>query len=228
MVSAGLDTLANTFIWSVGYLAQHPEIQEKAFKAINDVYDGGIPDSTEETVEYITALHKECSRFFTVLKLSLPRATIGDSEYKGVLIPDGTTVFLNAWSIHHDEERYGDFATFRPERFMESKESTLQAHYSFGAGRRMCAGVHLANREMYVAFCKLIYFFKIERGSEDFDIDPATACDNPRGLSSTPKPFKVKFVPRNSDTIEQWIDDEKKRAELKMATSIGSKTATTS
>lgn len=220
MVSAGLDTLANTFIWSVGFLAKHPEIQEKAYKAIMETYGGGIPDSTEETVEYITALHKECSRFFSVLKLALPRATIGDSEWRGVHIPDGTTVFLNAWAIHHDAERYGDFENFRPERFLDKSEANQQAHYSFGAGRRMCAGVHLANRELYVAFCKLIYFFKLEVGSEDYDINPATACDNPRGLSSQPKPFKIKFVPRDADTIEDWIAEEKNRAELKLAASM--------
>lgn len=95
MVSAGLDTLANTMIWSVGYLATRPDIQERAYNEIYKVYQGAIPDSSEETVDYITALHKECSRFFSVLKLALPRETQGDSEYKSHKIPDGTTVFLN-------------------------------------------------------------------------------------------------------------------------------------
>ncbi|EPQ31840.1 uncharacterized protein PFL1_00039 [Pseudozyma flocculosa PF-1] len=225
MVSAGLDTLANTFIWSVGYLAQHPDIQDKAYQAMYDVYGGAIPDSTEEKVEYITALHKECSRFFSVLKLSLPRATLGDSEYRGVAIPDGTTVFLNAWAIHHDAERYGaDYAVFRPERFLDPREANLQSHYSFGAGRRMCAGVHLANRELYIAFCKLIHFFRILPSDRDderaFDIDPATACANPRGLSSTPKPFKVRFVPRDEAGIRAWIDDEKTKTEVKLARKV--------
>ncbi|WOO78093.1 Phenylacetate 2-hydroxylase [Vanrija pseudolonga] len=223
MVSAGLDTLANTLFWSIGYLAKHPEIQERAYQAIYDVYQGAIPDSNEETVEYITALGKECSRYFSVLKLALPRATLGDSEYRGVHIPDGTTVFLNAWGIHHDEERYGDVENFRVERFLDESEASRQAHYSYGAGRRMCAGVHLANREMYIAFCKLIYFFKIEMGDKDYDIDPATACANPLGLASTPHPFKVRFVPRDASTIEGWIEDEKSRAELKLAKSIGMK-----
>jgi phenylacetate 2-hydroxylase len=224
MVSAGLDTLANTFIWSVGYLAKHPEIQEKAYQAMYDVYQEEIPDSSEEKVEYITALHKECSRYFTVLKLALPRATLGDSSYRGVHIPSGTTVFLNAWAIHHDAQRYGlDHDTFRPERFLDPSEASQQSHYSFGAGRRMCAGVHLANRELYIAFCKLIHFFKIVPGEDAYDIDPATACANPKGLSSTPKPFKVTFLPRNEAAIQGWIDDEKAKAEHKMAASVSSK-----
>ncbi|PWN53131.1 putative cytochrome P450 monooxygenase/Phenylacetate hydroxylase [Violaceomyces palustris] len=224
MVSAGLDTLANTLIWSMGFLAKHPEIQEKAYRAMYDVYKGDIPDSSEEKVDYITALHKECSRYFSIIKLSLPRATLGDSQYRGVHIPDGTTVFLNAYAIHNDEERYEDAKAFRPERYLEKKEENLQAHYSFGAGRRMCAGVHLANREMYIAFCKIIYFFKIlpsdVKGEEDFDICPETACANPRGLSHAPKDFKIRFVPRDRSTIEEWIASEKNRAELQMAAEI--------
>lgn len=224
MVSAGLDTLANTFIWSMGFLAKRPDIQEKAYNEMYKVYKGEIPSSEEETVEYITALHKECSRYFSVLKLALPKATLGDSTYKGVHIPSGTTVFLNAWAIHQDRERYGDVENFRPERFLEPGEENKQAHYSFGAGRRMCAGVHLANRELYIAFCKVIHFFKIEMSDDpaeqDYDINPATGCANPKGLSSTPKPFKIRFVPRDPATIEHWIEDEKSRSELQMATEI--------
>lgn len=227
MVSAGLDTLANTFIWSMGFLAKRPDIQEKAYNEMYKVYKGQIPSSDEEAVDYITALHKECSRYFSVLKLALPKATLGDSTYKGVRIPSGITVFLNAWAIHQDRERYGDVENFRPERFLEAGEENKQAHYSFGAGRRMCAGVHLANRELYIAFCKVIHFFKIETSTnpaeEVYDINPATGCANPKGLSSTPKPFKVRFVPRDPATIEQWIENEKSRTEHQMAASITNK-----
>ncbi|TKY89373.1 hypothetical protein EX895_001904 [Sporisorium graminicola] len=224
MVSAGLDTLANTFIWSMGFLAKRPDIQQKAYDEMYKVYQGAIPRSDEEAVEYITALHKECSRYFSVLKLALPKATLGDSTYKGAHIPSGTTVFLNAWAIHQDRDRYGDVENFRPERFLEPGEENKQAHYSFGAGRRMCAGVHLANRELYVAFCKVIHFFKIEPSldpaEQEYDMNPATGCANPKGLSSSPKPFKVRFVPRDAAAIEGWIENEKSRTELQMAASI--------
>lgn len=227
MVSAGLDTLANTFIWSMGLLAKRPDIQAKAYSELHRVYHGEVPSSTTEDVEYITALHKECSRHFSVLKLALPKATMGDSTYKGVHIPSGTTVFLNAYAIHLDTDRYGDVETFRPERFLQPGEENKQSHYSFGAGRRMCAGVHLANRELYIAFCKVIHFFKIEpsekQDERQFDIDPKTGCANPKGLSSTPKPFKVRFVPRDKAALEAWIEGEKQRTELMLATSVGNK-----
>ena len=151
-------------------------------------------------------------------------------------------MFLNAWAIHHDEARYNDVDVFRPERFLDAKEQSVQSHYSFGAGRRMCAGVFLAERELYIAFSKvrrrrltmitpaalltpttaqLIYFFRILPGEEDYDIDPATACANPRGLSSAPKPFKVRFEPRNLSSIRSFLEEEKTKAEHAMAAGIG-------
>jgi phenylacetate 2-hydroxylase len=224
MVSAGLDTLGNTMIWTVGFLAQHPQIWEKAYAEVNKVFDGAVPDCDTESVEYITAIYREALRYFSVLKLSLPRATIGESEYKGVVIPDGTTVFLNAWAVHHDESRYGDVDVFRPERFMEEKEDgSSQAHYSFGAGRRMCAGVHLANRELYSAISKLVYFFKLEEGDVPYGCDPAKDVHNTYALAHTPHKYKMRFVARDPEMLERWIQDEKGRNELKLAGSIGKK-----
>lgn len=219
MVAAGLDTLGNTMIWGVGKLAKTPDVWEKAYAAIEAQY-ADVPDTHAEDVGYITALYRETLRWFSVLKLSLPRETLGDVEYNGVTIPSGTTVFLNAWAVHHDIERYGDVDVFRPERFLDEKEEGGHAtHYSFGVGRRMCAGSHLANKEMYAAFTKLVYFFKLEV-DDDYDIDPVNATHNPYGLASVPNRFKLRFVPRDPDTIEHWIAEEKSKADLRLASTI--------
>ncbi|KAL1410449.1 hypothetical protein Q8F55_004460 [Vanrija albida] len=220
MVAAGLDTLGNTMIWGVGKLATMPEVWEAAYAHIEDKYAGAVPDTHVEDVDYITALYREVLRWFSVLKLSLPRETLGEVEYNGVTIPSGTTVFLNAWAVHHDERRYPEPGVFRPERFLqETEEGGHATHYSFGVGRRMCAGSHLANKEMYAAFTKLVYFFKLEPEGE-YDIDPVTATHNPYGLASVPKRFKLRFVPRDPDTIEHWIAEEKSKAELRLASTL--------
>lgn len=210
MVSAGLDTLANTMIWSCGTLAKYPEVQEKAYEAIKQVYGNEPLDVYEEKVDYITALHKESSRFFSVLKLGLPRATLGESEYEGHKIPSGTTVFYNTWAIHHDENRYPNSNSFNPERFMGEDEHVAgQAHYGFGIGRRLCAGTFLANRELYMAFGLLLQHFEIKpsdiESEREYDINPWTACANPRGLSHSPKSFKIRFVPRDPANFEKWL-----------------------
>jgi 3-hydroxyphenylacetate 6-hydroxylase len=101
MVSGGIDTLANTLIWTIGTLARRPDVQEKTYQAIREVYEAdNWGDVQEEKVRYLSALVKESLRFFSVLRLSLPRNSIRDIEYKGMFIPQGTTVFLNAWGCN--------------------------------------------------------------------------------------------------------------------------------
>jgi hypothetical protein len=38
--------------------------------------------------------------YFTVLRLALPRTSIRDITYEGVVIPKGTVFFLNAWACN--------------------------------------------------------------------------------------------------------------------------------
>lgn len=194
-------------IWTTGLLATRPALQDSAYQDLLTSHSNSPPDPYAEKSPYILALTKEASRYFNVFRLSLPRNTVADSEWRGHKVPKGTTVFLNAWACNMDDEVYGDPWTFRPERFLEEKEkdSTLgPSTYAFGLGRRMCPGIHLAMREMYVTLSYLIYYFKIERAGDeedgegviDINVDPVTAIENPQGFSMCPKRFKVRFVPR--------------------------------
>jgi phenylacetate 2-hydroxylase len=56
MVSAGLDTLANTLLWSFGYLATRPDIQQKTYDEMYKIYGGEPPDSSIEDVRRQNAL----------------------------------------------------------------------------------------------------------------------------------------------------------------------------
>jgi 3-hydroxyphenylacetate 6-hydroxylase len=102
MVSGGLDTLANTMAWTVGALARRGDIQEIAYHAIVDVHGANSWGEVQgdNDVPYITALVKESLRYFSVLRLSLPRRAWRDIEYNGLFIPKGTTVYLNAWGCN--------------------------------------------------------------------------------------------------------------------------------
>jgi 3-hydroxyphenylacetate 6-hydroxylase len=103
MLSGGLDTVTTQVAWFVAYLSQHPEIQEKAVSEIRKFYSEKQPmcdEQDDQKCEYIVALVKESLRYYTVLRLALPRASIRDIVYEGVTIPKGTVVFLNAWACN--------------------------------------------------------------------------------------------------------------------------------
>jgi phenylacetate 2-hydroxylase len=78
----------------------------------------------------------------------------------------------------------------------------------------MCAGSHLGNRELYTAFIRLITAFTIHPPSDpaDFPILDALECNAiPTALTTEPKPFKVGFVARDPELLEQWIADSQER-----------------
>jgi len=106
MLSGGLDTVTTQVAWFVAYLSQHPEVQDKAVKEIRKTFGDDRPmcdEGDDQTCQYIVALVKESLRYFTVLRLALPRASIKDVVYGGTVIPKGSIVFLNAWACNRGE-----------------------------------------------------------------------------------------------------------------------------
>ena len=76
-------------------------------------------------------------------------------------------------------------------------------HYAYGAGRRMCPGVHLAERNQWRIVAKLIWAFEItepvDSTGKTITLDPE---DYQTGLLHCPKPYQVIFKPRSQQHIE--------------------------
>lgn len=78
----------------------------------------------------------------------------------------------------------------------------------------MCAGSHLANRELFTAFIRLITAFKMQPAKEvaDRPILDAIKCNAiATGLTTEPKPFKVGFTARDPKKLEQLIAESDER-----------------
>lgn len=97
---AGADTSKRTLMWACLLLAHRPDLQERAYKAIQETDQTLLtnPDVAHSRVEYIEALTKEIGRYFIVLRLALPKATHSEVRWNGAVIPAGTMVFLNSWA----------------------------------------------------------------------------------------------------------------------------------
>ncbi|KAK7543341.1 cytochrome P450 phenylacetate hydroxylase-like protein [Phyllosticta citricarpa] len=204
MLSGGLDTITTLVQWSVALLAQRPDIQQKAIKAIREQYSEDQPlcdAEDDQKVAYIAALVRECLRYFCVLRLALPRATVKDLHYEGKLIPAGTTIFLNAWACNMDPDVWHDPFVFRPERWLEQPEAPL---FTYGIGYRMCAGSLLANRELYLVFLRMLNSFELV-GASDVDTHPVTGSADPTSLVTMSRHYKVFFKPRNESRLREAI-----------------------
>ena len=223
MVSAGLDTVPGNLIMCIAYLSSPhgQEIQKRAYDEIATAYPQG--DAWERSlnednkVPYITALVKEVLRYWTVIPICLPRTSVKPIKYEDAIIPSGTTFYMNAYAADYDASHFKSPFDFNPDRYLDSSAAEQGTpHYGYGAGSRMCAGSHLANRELYTAFIRLILAFEIvePKNAKDKAILDAIECNaQPTSLTMDPKPFKVGFRIRDKDALEKWLSDSEKRTE---------------
>jgi 3-hydroxyphenylacetate 6-hydroxylase len=222
MLSGGLDTITTLVQWSVALLAQRPDIQATAISEIRKFYASNEPLGDaydDQKCGYIVALVKECLRYYTVLRLALPRATVKDIVYEGKLIPAGSTVYLNAWACNMgkslslpfplvtnpwsiDPAIWTDPDTFRPSRWLESPDAPL---FTYGLGYRMCAGSLLANRELYLVFLRMLGCFEIVKESE-VDAHPVTGSADPTSLVTMCRDYRVRFVPRDEGVLRGELE----------------------
>ncbi|KAK2004371.1 cytochrome P450 [Colletotrichum falcatum] len=210
MLSGGLDTLTTQVAWFIAMLAQRPDIQDKALAAIRDLHGEKQPmcdAKDDQKCKYIVALVKESLRYYTVLRLALPRASVRDVTYGQTIIPKGSVIFLNAWACNMDSELWSDPEVFRPERWLEQPDAPL---FTYGIGYRMCTGSILANRELYIIYMRLLNSFKVEK-YDDVNHHPISGNADPTSLVSMPRPYRAMFVPRDTDTLREalYATDEK-------------------
>ncbi|TKX21908.1 3-hydroxyphenylacetate 6-hydroxylase-like protein [Elsinoe australis] len=208
MLSGGLDTITTLVAWSVALLAQRKDVQDKAIKEIRKMFpeEQMLCDKEDDLkCEYVMALVKECLRFYTVLRLALPRATVKDITYQGKLIPAGTTIYLNAWACNMDPEVWSNPKSppeiFKPERWLEQPDAPL---FTYGMGYRMCAGSLLANRELYLVFMRMLSCFEIQKGTE-VEVDPVKGSADPTSLVTIPERYQVIFKPRNEKILKEEL-----------------------
>jgi len=227
MVSAGLDTVPGNLIMCIGYLASEhgQDIQNRALHEINKIYpnnDAWERCLQEEKVPYITALVKETLRFWSVIPICLPRTNIKDIRWGNAVIPAGTSFYMNAYAAHYDDGHFKSPFEFNPDRYLlddtidDAAASRGTPHYGYGAGSRMCIGSHLANRELYTAFLRLIIAFEFVPPKEKKDEALLDAFDCnmfPTSLTLDPKPFKVGLKVRDRAIVDRWIKESEKRTE---------------
>lgn len=100
-------------------------------------------------------------------------------------IPAGTTVILNTWGLHHSPSQDPSPSIFEPTRYASSPllapdyaaspDYASRDHYGYGAGRRICPGIHLAERNLWLGMAKLLWAFELkEDESRPVDADPKT------------------------------------------------------
>ncbi|KAF8189911.1 cytochrome P450 [Mycena galopus ATCC 62051] len=210
LVEAGSDTSAAYLLSLVLILAAYPEHQERARREIEAVVGTArLPELGDfKDMPFIDALIKEVIRIRPTFPTGVPHFTTEDILARNYVVPKNTTIILNTYSVFHNPEIFEDPEVFDPERFMQSEHGTrlgmdtdLRDNLSFGAGRRICPGQHVARTTMQLTTMRLIWAFSFSSA-----VDPQTERPIGRDLDFynhefvvMPYPFKCRIEPRRSE-----------------------------
>ncbi|GJE98988.1 cytochrome P450 [Phanerochaete sordida] len=201
--AAAAETTGITLVTLVLAMLMHPEVQKTAQKEMESVLsEGRLPDLDDrESLPYVTALVKECTRWRPPIPLII-RKSLAHDEYKGFHIPAGTIMIGNAWAVLHDPETYPDPDTFNPSRFLDDagrlRKDVPDPWATFGFGRRICPGRHFALDVLWLAAAGMLAAFSIEKPVDELgNVVEPTGEYLPGGISS-PAPFKAAFKARSA------------------------------
>ncbi|EOY22939.1 Cytochrome P450, family 706, subfamily A, polypeptide 6, putative [Theobroma cacao] len=167
VIIAGTDATSISLEWAMTELLRHPDKMRRAVEELDSVV--GDQNIVEEfhipQLVYLNATVKETFRFHPPIPLLVSHRPSATCTVAGHTIPKDSRVLLNAWMIQRDPEFWEHPLRFEPERFLQDAEKgNYQGnnfHFiPFGSGRRICAGIPLADKMVTNVLATLLHSFE--------------------------------------------------------------------
>ncbi|KAF9527922.1 cytochrome P450 [Crepidotus variabilis] len=202
MYGAGTDTTSSMINVCIMAAAAYPELQQWVWEELEQNIGKDKPPtmSDQESLPRTMAWVLEAFRWRPVTAGGFAHKASKDIISNGYLIPKGASVYGNIWSVNRDPTYFPDPEIFNPKRWINVEgrlRSDLRA-YSFGFGRRVCPGQHVATSSVFIATALLLWAFDIS-STRGAPIDVWGFTD---GANAHPLPFSATFKPRFSPTLE--------------------------
>eukprot|EP01018_Ginkgo_biloba_P019048 Gb_20267 [translate_table: standard] len=138
---AGSETTSATIEWTMAEMIRKPQIMKRVQAELDDVVgrDRRVEESDIQNLPYLQAVIKEVFRLHPAVPLLVPHGSAKACEVGGYLIPK------RARFLEGDDE-------------MDYKGHNFEL-IPFGAGRRICVGLPLANRMLQLVVASLLHSF---------------------------------------------------------------------
>ncbi|EFX05422.1 cytochrome p450 monooxygenase [Grosmannia clavigera kw1407] len=214
LLEAGSDTTASTLYGFILALLVWPEVQAKLHEEIDRVVGPDRMPTIDdcESLPYVRCCIKESLRWMPTVILGVPHAVIREDYYKGWRIPKGSTVINNVWAIHMDPDRCPNPRVFNPDRFKDDHttlyqsavgDTTKRDNFVFGTGRRLCQGIHIAERSLFLGISRLAWSFTLSPAKDSlgqpWKYDTETFVG---GISVQPQDYPCIITPRSAEKAE--------------------------
>ncbi|KAF5355241.1 hypothetical protein D9758_006004 [Tetrapyrgos nigripes] len=212
MYAAGSETTSGVMAWWLFAMCLHPELQKRAQAEIDAVVGHHrLPTFADSPhLPYCHAMAKEALRWRPVDPLGMPHYTIEDDWYEGMFIPKGTVLLANVWHLNRDPGLYGpDAHLYNPDRWLDANgklgkgpvDAKEDGHTSYGFGRRICVGRHVADNSLFINIATMLWAMNIEKQGT---VDIKNVIED--GLVVRPRMFDIKVAPRFPEAAQMLED----------------------
>lgn len=161
---AGVDTTSSTIEWAMAELLHNPEKIAKARDELEKVLgkDGFVQELDISKFPFLQAIVKETFRLHPPGPFLVPHKAETVVEMCGFTVPKNAQILVNVWAMGRDPSIWTDPNIFLPERFLEHTTDFKGQDFElipFGAGRRICPGLPLANKMVHLMLASLVHCF---------------------------------------------------------------------
>lgn len=198
--AGGSDTTVATLTSFVLAMIKFPHVQREAQREI-DALTGGdrLPGFADrEKLPYVDAIVKEALRWFPITAMGTAHAVSDDTTVAGYHVPKGAYLLPATWWLLHDPKVYPDPEAFDPTRFLAPRDEPHPSIATFGFGRRMCPGRHLADTSLFLTIAQLLATFDVSRALDPNGQPMAEpSVEREPGMIGRPVAFPYRIVPRS-------------------------------
>ncbi|KJZ69528.1 hypothetical protein HIM_11070 [Hirsutella minnesotensis 3608] len=158
-IIAGSNSTAVTLSYLVWSVCRHPRVQAALVRELRT-----LPDDFNELqlkeLPYLNQVITETLRLNAPALDGLPRSVPpGGTELCNYHLNEGTTVCVQAYSMHRIPDVYTNPEEFDPSRWEEPTKAMKDAYIAWGRGARGCFGIHVAQLEIRIATARFFLAF---------------------------------------------------------------------
>ncbi|KAF9011144.1 cytochrome P450 [Cyathus striatus] len=210
LLDGSSDTSSGTLETFILLMTAYPEVFKKAQQEIDTAIGPDRLPALEDInkLPYVVAAILEASRFRPLNPVGVPHYTTGPIKYNNYVIPENSTLILNMWAIFHDGNTFLNAEEYDPERLLNNPEAAKIIDYAFGAGRRICPGIHYAKNTVYLTVMTFLWGFNLSKARDAAGIEIEVDLDAfEERVAVEPKPFKCNIKPRSSRHAEMLFSE---------------------
>ncbi|XP_032690147.1 cytochrome P450 4c21-like isoform X2 [Odontomachus brunneus] len=172
IIVAGTDTIAITLNFMMFMLANFPDIQQKVYEELLEIYGTQDPKFVPvdfkdlQHMNYLECVIKETLRLFPPVPV-IGRRLNEDLQIGEYTLPKGADVLITILTLHRNEKYWPKALTFDPDRFLPENMTNIHpySYIPFSNGLRNCIGTKYAMTFMKVFIATLLrtYLLKVDK-----------------------------------------------------------------